>query len=168
MDILSLRSAKLKDAKEVLAIFEKSPKYFEAVDGAAPTLATVEYYIKNEPTVVGAKYRKDFLLIQQDGIAIGAAELHHAHPEEGISYIALLLLTESHLGRYLGKRSYELIEDYCRRAQSTKKIRLGISAENDVTGFWRKMGFEPSGHTYAYKGEHITTQVVEFEKILIT
>lgn len=43
-------------------------------------------------------------------------------------------------------------------------MRLGISEGNDVSTFWKKMGFAENGKTYMWKGENKTTAVVEYEK----
>ncbi len=59
-----------------------------------------------------------------------------------------------------------LIEPYLKTVYSAKRIRLGISDENDVCAFWRKMDFSENGWTYQWKGEQKTARVVEFDKQL--
>jgi hypothetical protein len=66
----------------------------------------------------------------------------------------------------LGRRSYELAEHYLKTIFKTRKIRLGVSDDNDVSAFWKKMGFTLNGKSYAYKGENRKTQVRELEKTL--
>ena len=52
-----------------------------------------------------------------------------------------------------------------KRAFGSKIIRLGISDENDVSGFWKAVGFMPNGRTYSWKGEAKTTNVVEYDRV---
>ncbi len=45
-----------------------------------------------------------------------------------------------------------------------KKMKLGVSIDNNVSEFWKKFGFSETGKVYEWQGEHKTTQVQEFEK----
>lgn len=163
---LSFRSCSENDVIEVLDIFKKSPNYFLKVDGCEPNEKMAKLALIDGPKNTNPKYFKEFLVIDYKDQPIGVLDLHPNHPEEGICYLGLLLIDESHFGRGLGRKCYELAEDYIKRALDCKKIKLGISDENDVSGFWSKMGFEFNGKTYEWKGEEKTANVREFEKVL--
>ena len=165
-DHLCLRTVTARDKEEILSIFQRSPGYFERCDGVTPTLNSVEIAMTDGPKKKIETYLKEFMIIDYDDQAIGVIDLHRNHPEPGMTYLGLLLITEDLFGRGLGRKSYQLIEDYVRRDYKSKKIRLGVSDDNDVDAFWRKMGFTPDGHTYEFKGENKTTHVVEYEKDL--
>ncbi|MCE3011093.1 MAG: GNAT family N-acetyltransferase [Proteobacteria bacterium] len=155
------------DAPQVLEIFKTSPTYFERVDGCLPSLETAKHALVDGPKRQGDHYFKECLIIKLNNQPIGILNFHANHPEKDVCYLGLLLISENLFSRGLGRKCYELAEDYILRALGCKKIRLGISNDNDVTGFWQKMGFEFNGNTYDWKGEQKTTTVREFEKDLM-
>jgi RimJ/RimL family protein N-acetyltransferase len=163
---LSFRVCNQENVNEVLEIFKNSPSYFEKVDGCLPNEKTAKQAIIDGPKKTGEKYFKEFLIIEYEEKPIGVLDLHANHPETGNSYLGLLLIEESQFGKGLGRKCYELAEDYIQRSLDCNKIRLGVSDENDVSPFWMKMGFEFNGKTYEWKGEEKTANVREFEKIL--
>jgi len=101
-----------------------------------------------------------------NGRNIGAVDLHANHPNVGICYLGLMLITENYFAKGIGTRLYHFAEDYIKRALSYHTIRLGISDDNNVTGFWTKMGFVLNTKTYQWKGEGKTSTVREYDKKL--
>lgn len=150
----------------ILSIFEASPEYFRKVDGMEPSLEVAKQYFTEKPSKPDPKHFKEFFIIQKDGEDIGVVELHGNNPKEGITYLGLLLIHEDQFGSGLGRKCYELAEDYVRRGYQHKMIRLGVSDENDVSPFWRKMGFAPNGDRYEWQGADKKAYVTEFEKTL--
>ncbi|MBP9708567.1 MAG: GNAT family N-acetyltransferase [Oligoflexales bacterium] len=148
------------DVDEVLHIFNSAASYFEKVEGSQPTLKMAQNIIKDIPKKISDKYIKDFLFIELQKEKIGIVDLHVNHPEDGVCYLGLLLISNSKSGKGLGRKCYTLIEDYIIRAHSCKKIRLGVSADNDVSAFWEKLGFLANGNSYEWQGERSK----EFEK----
>ena len=161
LEIVTLHSQDL-----VLSIFESSPSYFMRVDGCLPTIATVEDAILGRPSSPSLNYQKEFLIIREEGRAIGTVELHHHHPTAQVSYIGLLLIREDLSGRGLGKICYVELEKYLRQRHRIKAVRLGVSDENDVSGFWSKLGFKSNGRSYTWEGERRSSNVVEYEKAI--
>jgi len=104
------------------------------------------------------------LIIIRDQKPIGVLDLHVNHPEEKICYLGLLLLKEDLFGKGLGTQCYRFAEDYILRSLQCQKIRLGVADENNVTGFWTKMGFTPNGNKYDFPGEAKVSHVQEYEK----
>jgi len=151
-------------AGEVLQIFNTAPGYFEKVDGCQPTLAMATHAIEDMPPKRSETYIKDFLIIKYLGKQVGVVDLHVNHPEQGICYLGLLLISDDFSGRGLGRRCHALIEDYVKRAYNCRTMRLGVSSDNDVSGFWSKLGYVANGKTYEWKGEKKTTMVREFDK----
>ncbi len=164
---LCLRHGSLEDENLILDIFKKSPNYFLRVDGVEPSLATVSQVLKDRAKNSNESYRKEFLIVEFEDRPLGVVDLHIHHPETGIVYLGLLLVTEELCDKGFGRRIYGLVEDYVSRIHDTKQMRLGISKENDVSEFWKKLGFVPNGKTYDWKGECKTTRVIEFEKQLV-
>ena len=153
-----------QEVETVLKIFNQSLAYFEKVEGSLPTRQMVEHAIKDVPEKKSTFYLKEFLLVEYKDQPVGVVDLHLHHPEEGIAYIGLLLVTDQFKGRGLGRRIYELTEHYAKMVFKIKQIRLGISEDNDVRAFWTKLGFTPNGKAYDWKGENKVTKVAEFAK----
>ncbi len=162
----ALRHISSVDHPTVLNVFEKSPTYFRRVDGCEPTLKSVQIALTDGPKMQTPTYRKEFLFLEYKNQPIGVVDLHIDHPEAGIAYLGLLLLAEDSFSKGFGRRFYDLVEHYAKTTFGIKKMRLGISDDNDVSGYWKKMGFVPNGKTYEWKGENRTTNVVEFDKSL--
>ncbi len=154
------------DASQVLKVFETSPGYFMKVDGCLPTIKTAQQELAGQPKKINEKYFKESLIIKINGESIGFLDLHAHHPEPDVCYLGLFLISESLFSRGLGTKCYQLAEDYILRAFSCKRILLGVSGDNDVSGFWHKMGFEFNGKTYDWKGEQKVTSVKEMSKSL--
>lgn len=165
---LNLRICSLSDAQEVLEIFNTSPNYFLKVDGCLPTIELAIKEISDEPNKKTVDYFKEALLIEYNDQAIGFVDLHCHHPDKGITYLGLLIISEKLSGQGLGRRCYELIEDYINRSFECKTIRLGVSMDHDVSGFWQAMGFTPNGRSYDWKAKSKMTHVIEFEKKLLS
>lgn len=165
-DHLEFQICKESDAAQVLEIFESSPTYFQKLDGCLPTLQIAKNAIIDGPKKQGEDYFKEFLIIKLNDQPIGVLDIHVNHPDKEICYLGLLLISENLFSRGLGKKCYLLAEDYIFRSLGCKKIRLGVSNDNDVSEFWRKMGFEFNEKIYDWKGEHKTTTVHEFDKDL--
>lgn len=165
-DLLRFRLCFVADAGKVFEIFKHSKEYFRKVEGCEPTLKMAEHAIVDAPKEAGEKYFKEFLMVELEGQDIGVLDIHANHPEGGVCYLGLLLIREDLFSRRWGARVFKLAEDYIQRALGCHKIRLGVSDDNEVTGFWLKMGFRPNGKTYALKGEAKTSMVRELEKDL--
>jgi len=152
---------------EVLSIFESSPGYFISVEGCMPSKATVQEAILGKPKNPIPQYQKEFLLIKDErGNPIGTLELHINHPESEIAYIGLLLIREELIGHGLGRACYEAAEKYIRDTYGSRIVRLGVSDDNDVSGFWSKLGFRSNGRSYSWEGERKVSNVVEYEKLI--
>ncbi len=147
-DHINFRLCTESDSKDVLKIFETSPTYFQKVDGCHPTLKTATHAIVDGPKKTIDSFFKEFLMIELNSEPIGTVDLHCDHPEKGITYLGLLLISEHLFGKGLGKRCYQLVEDYVKCAFGSKVIRIGVSDDNDVSGFWRAVGFLPNGKSY--------------------
>ena len=165
--VMELETVTLNSQDLVLSIFESSPSYFKRVEGCLPTVSTVEEAILGKPAKPSPEYKKEFLIIRVDGRPIGTAELHVNHPQPEVSYIGLLLIREDLFGKGFGRACYRAVERYLRERHDAKVIRLGVSDENDVSGFWSKLGFRSNGRNYCWEGERKVSNVVEYEKALL-
>jgi ribosomal protein S18 acetylase RimI-like enzyme len=161
---MELEPVNLSSQNLILSIFEKAPNYFLQVEGCLPTLATVNDAILCAPVKTTQAYVKQFLVIRDHGQPVGTVELHINHPATEISYIGLLLVCEDLQSRGVGRECYRAVENYVRQNHAAKIIRLGVSDDNDVSGFWSRLGFRSNGRHYSYAGERKVNNVVEYEK----
>jgi uncharacterized cupin superfamily protein/GNAT superfamily N-acetyltransferase len=166
-DHIAFRLCDESSAEEVLKIFQESPTYFQRVDGCPSTLATTKHAIIDGPKKRDEKYFKEFLIIDLNNEPIGVLDLHANHPEVGVCYLGLLLIKEDCFRKGLGRRCYELAEDYVKRGLGCKEIRLGVSDANDVTKFWEKQGFSHNGNIYNWTGNVKTSEVRELKKVIL-
>jgi RimJ/RimL family protein N-acetyltransferase len=163
---ITLKRIGPESAPIVQKIFEASPEYFRLVDGSEvlPHFALKE--IKDEPKKKSPTYEKFFLLILEDGKPVGVVDFHKDHPVQGSTYLGLFLLVERVHGSGVGRAAYQVAEEYARSELGAHKILIGVSEKNDVTDFWKKMGYEYNGQSYIWKGEKWDSLVVELEKDL--
>jgi RimJ/RimL family protein N-acetyltransferase len=165
-DHLSFRPAAPSDESLVLDIFTRSPGYFLRVEGGPPTPEIVRNEMYGLPQTAQPFHRKEFLILERNGLPAGTVELHLHHPDEDTAYIGLFLLTENLHGQGWGKRFYKSVEDYCLNTHNIKKIKIGISDDNDVSPFWQKLGFAPNGREYSFQGVNKITYSREYERHL--
>jgi uncharacterized cupin superfamily protein/GNAT superfamily N-acetyltransferase len=151
------------DVARVFEIFKQAPGYFSRVDGCLPTHASAAEALVDKPAKIGPGYLKETLIVSWKGIDAGFLDLHINYPEPGLCYLGLMLVKDEFVRQGLGTKIYGLCRDYLHRAHGVAKVRLGVSEANDVSGFWGKLGFVPTGHRYEWKGERLTSWVVEFE-----
>lgn len=152
------------DISMILGIFEKSPNYFLNVEGKLPDLEMVREALFGHPKNVSDKFFKEFLIIFWNQKPCGVLDLHIHHPEEGICYLGLFLIIDEISRQKNGTHFWKVAEHYIKRSLDCKKVRLGISAENDVTSFWLKLGFQPNGNSYSWQGKNKTSVVLEYDK----
>lgn len=151
---------------DILSIYQRSPTYFHRVSGSPPTLETVQRDMVDQPKKQTASYKKEFLVLFRGSEPFGVADIHYDHPDVGIAYLGLLLVDETRWGQGLGRMAYLEIEGHIRAVSAIQFIRLGISNHNDVSGFWRKVGFKENGRTYPWTDQNRDSVVTEFEKPL--
>ena len=165
--MMDLEAVTAHSQELVLSVFESSPSYFLKVEGCLPTISTVEEALRAEPKEKCERYQKEFLLIREGGRAIGTAELHLHHPQPGIAYLGLLIIREDLFGKGKGRECYLILERYIKEKHSCQAVRLGVSNDNDCSGFWSKLGFSSNGRAYSYEGERKMNYVVEYEKSFV-
>jgi RimJ/RimL family protein N-acetyltransferase len=162
--MIEVESAGQAHEELILSLFTKAPGYFLSVEGCLPSLKTVQDALQTTPAHRGVDYKKEFLILRRQGEPIGTCEVHLHHPERGLAYIGLLQIREDLFGRGVGRACYDSVEDYVFREHDCHRVRLGVSDDNDVSGFWSKLGFKANGRTYAWMGERKSNNVVEYEK----
>jgi RimJ/RimL family protein N-acetyltransferase len=159
-----------KQVERVHKVLDRAPRYYERVEGVS-TVSEEMLRREIEETVPKKKqtptYEKHFLLIYLDKLPIGVVDLHKDHPSKGYTYLGLLLFDEKYQSKGWGGKAYPLIENYCREELGANTVILGVADDNDVSDFWKKMGFEYNGKTYTWTGTNKEVSVQEMEKELV-
>lgn len=111
-------------------------------------------------------YVKVAALIYEGAHAIGYADLHVHYRTDRTAYVGLFILREDVQGKGHGRKAFHLVEAYLVQTFGIEKMCLGVSDQNQVLGYWEKMGFVPNGFTYQWQGEKMESTVTEMEKTL--
>lgn len=158
----------VESADVVQRIYEKSPTYFLNTEHAvAHALAAKENLVDKVPEQKRSpSYEKIFCLITIDGVPAGIVDLHKDHPQRAVTYVGLFLLDETYHKKGVGRLCFYEVENFINRNFSCSHLRLGVSLDNDVEGFWKKLGFQRNGRTYEWNGANRMNQVFEMEKRL--
>ncbi|MGZ3787032.1 MAG: GNAT family N-acetyltransferase [Bacteriovorax sp.] len=163
MDYL-LKHIDESEIENVQRIFEEAPTYSLRAEGTMPKRDAAIMAFKEMPPDFD-KTNKYCFGFYKDESLIGFIDILNGYPEKSIAYLGLLLLSEAHQKKGMGSIAYQLLEAEVRKWNSTK-IRLAVAESNDVSGFWSKMGFRPTGRILTAHNPDIISQVIEMEKIL--
>jgi uncharacterized cupin superfamily protein/GNAT superfamily N-acetyltransferase len=150
--------------QEIRSVYDGASKYFLDVEGVLPDIAQVRRDLYESPPETSQKYFKHFLLVRMNDKPVGILDLHVNYPDEKICYLGLFLLHDAYSGNGNGRKIINLAEDYISRALECDGIRLGVSDNNQCSGFWEKCGFTLTGRTYEHKGEKKGSLAREYQK----
>ncbi len=166
--VIRVERIDVTSAHVVQKIYEKSPTYFLNTDHAVAGPDTARENLEDKVPAPRRSpfYEKFFCLITIDGVPAGIVDLHKDHPQRGVTYVGLFLLDESYQKKGIGRLCFIEVENYINRNFSCSHLRLGVSLDNDVEGFWTKLGFIRNGRTYEWNGATRVNQVFEMEKRL--
>lgn len=165
LDIL-LEEVSPRQLDRLLKIYKQAPQYCLNVEGRLPDRVMMEKEFQDGgPKKKSDKYQRKVYIFIIDNRDVGLTDLHLNHPQDGVAYIGLLLLTERLHGKGVGHQAYQLIEKDLKYKHDIQKIKLGVSENNNVEPFWEKMGFERNGHTYQW-GHEKMSEVFEMEKVI--
>lgn len=164
-NVISFRRVGTENIDEVFCVLRQAPEYFRRVSGInRVTLETAQRELSDGPSKHVESYEKISLLVDQNNMAIGFIDLHKDHPAVEKCYIGLLLVIESLQGKGLGKAIYSHLEQWIKTNLNCTNIVLGVSIDNDVETFWKKMGYTRNEKSYTWVGENKSSLVYELEK----
>lgn len=164
--VIRIEKIDVTRAHVVQKIYERSPTYFLNTDHqvASPETALENIQDKVPAHKRSLYYEKFFCLILIDDVPAGVVDLHKDHPQRGVTYVGLFLLDESFQKKGIGRLCFQEVEHFINRNFSCSHLRLGVSLDNDVEGFWKKLGFIRNGRIYEWNGATRVNQVFEMEK----
>jgi ribosomal protein S18 acetylase RimI-like enzyme/predicted enzyme related to lactoylglutathione lyase len=152
-----------EDIVTVQRLMEASPRYFLRVQNQiARSNEAREAFAALPPNT--PPERKFCFGVYWAGELAGFADVILGYPDASYAYLGLLLFSESYQNQGLGRQAYQLIEEEISTWPDVKTIRLGVADTNDVGGFWRKMGFEPTGRRLPSHQPEIKASIIEMDK----
>jgi GNAT superfamily N-acetyltransferase len=159
---VTLRKITSESQELVQSILDAAPSYYMKIDGVTDAGSAKSVFEELPPNCTFEN--KHVLLIEEASIPVGVIDLVIGYPDSKVAFIGLLVLDEKYQGRGLGKRSYQVLEDYIRQFP-VDSIQLGVNDTNDVGMlFWPKMGYKLQGRTRINQGINVTSTVYVMEK----
>lgn len=162
---LIITKADIESYPEVQLILDSAEYYYMKVEGVPKMEDNAKAIFESLPP--NCTYDDKFVFfIELNNGRIGLADLVFGYPEKEIAFIGLLLLDQKFHGQGLGRRSYQLIEEFT-KSRGAKFIQLGVNDTNEVgMRFWPKLGFKINGRSRPYEGLKVKSIVHVFEKSL--
>ncbi|OFZ53425.1 MAG: hypothetical protein A2428_10160 [Bdellovibrionales bacterium RIFOXYC1_FULL_54_43] len=164
---MRLLSGEPVEMEELQAVMEAVPNYAHRMTGVPPGKSDSLSTFSELPPGIGYDDKFVFGVYQRNRM-VGCVDLIRGYPNVEIAMLGLLLLREDCQGQGLGKATFALVEDYVRKWESVRKIRIGVARINDIVlPFWKKQGFKETGEIkpYRYHGL-VDSEIVILEKLL--
>lgn len=150
---------------DIGAVFDDLRDYSRRVDGTDRRGHAVHDFVTARPPGCGPR-DKHALVAYRHGVPTGLLDLIGDHPQPGTAFIGLLAVRESAHGAGLGRALYARAEHVMRFHLRARTARLAVVEANPVSGFWRTMGFGPTGEVRPYEGEAVRSRAILMEKAL--
>lgn len=148
---------------DVETVFDDLRGYSTCVDGEDRRVGAAIEFATARPPGARAEDKHPFVAYR-DGRPVGLLDVIDGYPIPGTAFIGLLAVRESLHGAGLGRALYEQAETFIRKNLGAGSIRLAVVEANPVHGFWKQMGFVPTGDVPAYEGRTIVSRLIMMEK----
>ena len=101
-----------------------------------------------------------------DDELVGLFDLLLRYPDEETVYIGLLLVDRARQGQGMGAAACRALDrEVAARWPWARRLRLSVVRTNDqVLGFWRRMGFAETGEVRPYRYDELESEVVLMDK----
>jgi GNAT superfamily N-acetyltransferase len=98
---------------------------------------------------------------------VGCVDLIRGFPNAKTALLGLLLVSEKHQRKEIGRRAYTLLDEFIRSWGTCDHVRIGVVRTNeDVMPFWSRLGFEPTGELKPYRYGSVQSETVVLQKRL--
>lgn len=162
---LCLVRASTDELTDIAVVFDDLRAYSRRIDGTDGRTNAAHEFIAARPPGCGLRDKHAFVAYRH-GVPIGLLDIVGDHPRSGTAFIGLLAVRESEQGAGLGRALYARAEAIMRYRLGARTARLAVVEANPVSGFWRTMGFRPTGEVTPYAGEAARSRAVLMEKAL--
>lgn len=160
---ISLVPVALDDLSDVEIIFDDLDGYSFHVDGVSRRDGAACEFATALPPGYEPQHKHSFVA-QANGLSIGLLDVLDGYPSSGTAFIGLLAVRESAQGSGFGRALFQEVERFARDELKATIIRLAVIEANPVIGFWKKMGFRPTGEVKPHEKEAVTSRAVLMEK----
>jgi ribosomal protein S18 acetylase RimI-like enzyme len=103
-----------------------------------------------------------------DGELVGVLDLLLRYPDDETVYLGLLLIERGHQGQGIGAGAVQALErEVAARWPWARRLRLSVVRTNDnVLGFWRRMGFTETGEVRPWRYDKLRSEAVLMDKVV--
>lgn len=137
---LPLTSELASDRANVLRVFSEASSYTQLVENRSPCTEDVDDFFFGRPTGVDVEQKAVFgFYVDLD--MVGCADIIRSYPTNDCFWIGLLLLSEAHQGRGLGKSALRLLIEMARGWGCREAQLAVISTNSRAYAFWQREGF---------------------------
>jgi ribosomal protein S18 acetylase RimI-like enzyme len=101
-----------------------------------------------------------------DGELVGVLDLLLRYPDQETVYLGLLLIDRRRQGQGIGAAAMRALEQQVpTRWPWARRLRLSVVRTNDqVLGFWRRMGFVETGEVRPYRYDKLRSEAILMDK----
>lgn len=162
---VSLSPIDVGDIDLVDRLLDDLQQYSMNVDGVAKMADGARHFLTATPPGYDAALKYVYT-VKSKARSVGLVDIIKDFPRKGVAFIGLLAIAETYQGQGFGRAALKAVESIARSELGAERIRLAVVATNPVEGFWKKMGFTPTGEKRPYSGELIDSTVKLMEKHL--
>jgi GNAT superfamily N-acetyltransferase len=163
---LTLRELGAGDEDALQALLESDPDYSVRVTGYPPGPSDALSLLMVRPESVPESH-KVVVGAFEGAELVAVVDLLRGYPEPSCVFLGLLLVQGPRQGSGLGSAVMAAVERYAAQWPEARRFRLAVVDTNAaVLGFWRRMGFEATGETRAYRYDHLESTTRLYEKEL--
>jgi diamine N-acetyltransferase len=153
------------DLRLLQGVLEAAPGYSIVVTGGPAGEDAARALVDDRPPDRADVDKSVFGIWRGDEI-VGCADVLRGYPEPGTAFIGLLLLKERWQGIGLGADAYGALQSRLREWKCWKARLAVVETNRQALGFWRAMGFVPTGERPEYSGGRVRSHLVVMEKNL--
>ncbi len=164
--VIRLLEDEPSEMAELQRVIEEAPVYAQLVTGVTPGPADAQSMYTILPE--GKSYEDKFVFgVYRVGEMVGCADLVRGYPDPATVYLGLLLISQRYQRQGIGRRAFELLEEFARGWGTCDRIRLAVIRTNEVViPFWRRLGFEATGEVRPYRYGSVASESILMEKRL--
>lgn len=163
---LTLRELGAGDEAALQALLESDPDYTVRVTGYPPGPSDALSLLMMRPESVPESH-KVVIGVFDGADLVAVVDLLRGYPRSEFVFIGLLLVQRSRQGQGVGAEAMAAVERYVGQWPEARRFRLAVVDTNaPVLGFWRRMGFEPTGETRPYRYDLLESTTRLYERDL--
>lgn len=153
-----------EDALQVL--LESEPDYSVRVTGYPPGPSDALSLLMMRPESVPESHKVVLGVFHGEDL-VAVVDLLRGYPAPELVFIGLLLVHPQRQRSGVGAATMAAVERYAGQWREVRRFRLAVVDTNaPVLGFWRRMGFVPTGETRPYRYDFLESTTRLYEKDL--